>query len=235
MLFDFAGVDFLDFRDAQTEYGQDTGGAVRTLRGAFVVHEPSAIPAILARANREGWTLWPFSGGRNFGYGTALPVHDQSYLLDLSQLKGIDYYPDSHTFRIQPGVNQRDLVDYLDRHGLDYLVPTTGVGPNGSILGNALDGGYGLTPIVDHFESLSAIAGYWGNGTPFTHAYQDLGCDDMARRWPPGTGPAVTSLLRQGNLAVVTQGTVRLIRRPEATRVLILEWESDQAFFDSQA
>lgn len=230
----FEQVDFLDLQVAQAEYGQDTGGAVRTLRGAFVVRHPSAIPSILERANRERWKLWPFSGGRNFGYGTALPVHDQSYLLDLSKLKGIDYCPSSHTFTIQPGVNQRDLTDYLERHGLDYLVPTTGVGPNGSILGNALDGGYGLTPIVDHFESLSSVSGYWGNGQPFSHVFDDLGCADMARRWSPGTGPSVASLLRQGNLAVVTQGTVRLVRRPEATRVLILEWASDQAFYDSQ-
>lgn len=230
----FDRVDFLDLQDAHREYGQDTGGAQRTLRGAFVVRDAAAIPAILEQANRERWKLWPISGGRNFGYGTALPVHDHSYLLDLSNLKGIDYCPSSHTFSVQPGVSQRDLADYLERQGLDYLVPTTGVGPNGSILGNALDGGYGLTPIADHFESLSSVSGYWGDGRPFTHVYNDLGCTDMARRWPAGTGPSVASLLRQGNLGVVAQGTVRLVRRPQSTRVLILEWDSDQAFYDSQ-
>ncbi len=77
-------------------------------------------------------------------------------------------------------MNQRDLADFLDRHGLDYLVPTTGVGPNGSILGNALDGGYGLTPIADHFDALSSNSGYWGNGQPFGHTLTML----VVPTWP---------------------------------------------------
>jgi len=84
-------------------------------------------------------------------------------------------------------------------------VPTTGVGPNGNILGNALDGGYGLTPITDHFDAVSAVSGHWGSGLPFHHSYQDLHCRDLAERWRVGTGPYWGGLLRQGNFGIVTR------------------------------
>ena len=84
--------------------------------------------------------------------------------------------------------------------------PTTGVGPNGNILGNALDGGYGLTPVADHFEAVCEFEGFWGNGTPFRHVYQDMACSEMAKRWAQGTGASWAGLLRQGSFGVVTRG-----------------------------
>lgn len=228
-------VTFQPSAAADAVYGTDTGGAQRQLSGALTVRSAAAIPAILEIANLHGVSLWPISGGRNFGYGTSLPVHPHALILDMTALKGIEYFPESQTFALEPGVTQQDLADFLDDKNLDYLVPTTGVGPNGSLVGNALDGGYGLTPVADHFEALSAIDGFWGSGVPFQHTFNELGCHDMARRWPQGIGPSTQGLLRQGNFGIVTRATVRLARTPESCRVLILEWPSDKAFFDSQA
>lgn len=136
---------------------------------------------------------------------------------------------------MEPGVTQHDLDTFLQTHGLRYLVPTTGVGPNGNLLGNALDGGYGLTPVADHFEAFSVLEGVWGNGEEFSHNFSSLGCDDMARRWSAGLGPSVNGLLRQGCFGIVTRGTIHLARAPEACAVLVLEWKSDESFFGSQA
>lgn len=225
---------FLDADAAQAAYGTDTGGARRQFSGALRVQSALAVPHILAAANRDNIKLWPISGGRNFGYGTSLSAHDRSLVVDLSGLKAIQYFDDSQTFSLEPGVTQQDLAAFLDANRLDFLVPTTGVGPHGSIVGNALDGGYGLTPVADHFDALSSIEGFWGSGLPFEHSYRALGCEDMARRWSPGVGPSAQSLLRQGNFGIVTRATVRLARAPESTRVLILEWPSDDVFFTSQ-
>lgn len=235
MLRQIPDTTFLDPAAAQHTYGDDTGAASRNFAGTLLVKSAQAIPAILEQANRHRLKLWPISGGRNFGYGTALPTEHHNVIVDLSALKGIEYFPESQTFALEPGVTQQDLADYLDRHGLDYLVPTTGLGPNGSVVGNALDGGYGLTPMADHFDALTRIEGYWGKGTPFEHTYQAIGCEDMARRWPAGIGPGVQGLLRQGNFGIVTRATVRLVRRPEATRVMILEWPDEVLFFERQS
>jgi 4-cresol dehydrogenase (hydroxylating) flavoprotein subunit len=229
------GVEVMDRPRAEAVYGQDTGGSERFPAGAIVVRAAGSIREVLALANRHKTPLWPISGGRNFGYGTALPVDTRSFILDLSGLRAVHIDVDTGTALIEPGVTQADLHAAILKSGAKLLVPTTGVGPNGNILGNALDGGYGLTPVADHFDAVCEFEGFWGNGTAFRHVYQDMDCAEMARRWAPGTGASWAGLLRQGNFGVVTRARVQLARAPEATRILVFEWKSDQAFEASQA
>ncbi len=229
------GVKVLDTEEAAAAYGADTGASQRRPSGALIVKQTSAIEHLIRLANRHQVPLWPISGGRNFGYGTALPVDNRCVILDLSNLRKVEIDPASATALVEPGVTQADLHAAIAASGAPLLVPTTGVGPNGNILGNALDGGYGLTPITDHFDAISELEGYWGNGTAFRHGYQDLGCGEMAKRWGAGTGASWAGLLRQGNLGIVTRARVQLARAPEATRILVFEWKSDADFVASQA
>jgi FAD/FMN-containing dehydrogenase len=229
------GIALLDREQAANAYGQDTGGCSRLPAGGIVVHAAGSIREVLALANIHQTPLWPISGGRNFGYGTSLPVDPRSFILDLSRLRAVQIDVDSCTALVEPGVTQSDLHAAIAKSGARLLVPTTGVGPNGNILGNALDGGYGLTPVVDHFEAVCEFEGFWGNGTPFRHVYQDLACSEMAKRWRQGTGASWAGLLRQGSLGVVTKARIQLARAPEATRILVFEWKSDEAFEASQA
>lgn len=228
------GIEVLTREGAAKAYGADTGASTRLPRGAIIVRDADAIEGILAIANTYKVPLWPISGGRNFGYGTALPVDSRSYILDLSNLKRINIDVGSATALIEPGVTQADLHDAIKTSGANLLVPTTGVGPNGNILGNALDGGYGLTPIADHFAAVCELSGYWGNGTEFHHSYQDLNCPEMAKRWSAGTGYSWSGLLRQGNFGIVTKARVQLARSPEACRILIFEWKNDADFVAAQ-
>lgn len=228
------GVTVLSAAREIEAYRPDTGGAARYPGGALVVSDVAAVPCILAAANMHRVPLWPISGGRNFGYGTAQPVLAGSVVVDLSGLKRIEIDAEAAVARIQPGVSQHDLEQAIARAGARLLVPTTGVGPNGNILGNALDGGYGLTPIVDHFEAVSDLDGFWGSGLPFRHVYKNLQCADLAERWRVGTGAYWGGLLRQGSFGIVTQATVQLARVPEDCRILIFEWASDEKFEASQ-
>lgn len=233
-LLQIKGIEVLTREEAARAYGADTGASGRLPQGAISVKDADAIEAILAAANQYKIPLWPISGGRNFGYGTALPVDSRSYILDLSKLKRINIDVGSSTALIEPGVTQADLHEAIKKSGANLLVPTTGVGPNGNILGNALDGGYGLTPITDHFAAVCELGGYWGNGTEFRHTYQDLNCPEMAKRWSAGTGYSWAGLLRQGNFGIVTKARVQLARAPEACRILIFEWQSDADFIAAQ-
>lgn len=230
-----SGAKVLSREEAAFQYGADTGASHRLPAGAIVIKEVDAIRDVIALANEFKTPLWPISGGRNFGYGTSLPVDTRSFILDLSHLRRVYIDVNSSTALIEPGVTQSDLHAAIKKSGADLLVPTTGVGPNGNILGNALDGGYGLTPITDHFNAICELEGYWGNGTEFRHTYQDLGCAEMAKRWNAGTGYSWAGLLRQGNFGIVTKARVQLARAPEATRILVFEWKSDEAFVTSQS
>lgn len=229
------GTKILSRDEAAFQYGADTGASQRLPAGAIIIKEVDAIRDVLALANKYKVPLWPISGGRNFGYGTSLPVDPRSFIVDLSQLRRVYIDVNSSTALIEPGVTQADLHAAIKKSGADLLVPTTGVGPNGNILGNALDGGYGLTPIADHFNAISELEGFWGNGTEFRHTYQDLGCAEMAKRWNAGTGYSWAGLLRQGSFGIVTKARVQLARSPEATRILVFEWKSNDAFITSQS
>lgn len=227
-------VIFREAAESQQHYSPDTGGASRQLSGAILVQDIAALGPLLKLANQHRWRLWPISGGRNFGYGTALPVEHESVILDLSALKGIEYHPESQSVTVDAGVTQQDLRDFLDTHKLPYLVPTTGAGPHGSLVGNALDGGYGLTPISDHFAGLSRLQGFWGSGVAFDHSFAEQGAVDMSHRWPAGVGPDIRPLLRQSNLGIVVRATVMLARVPEDSKLLLIRWPSEAAFIRSQ-
>jgi hypothetical protein len=220
--------------EASQLYGADTGGAVRTLRGAVKIAYEHEVGLLIELARTHGVSLWPISGGRNFGYGTSLPVRGGALVVDLSGLKGIRFHPESHTVTIEAGVTQADLEAFLTRSALPYLVPTTGAGPHGSLIGNALDGGYGMTPVSDHFDGLTYFQGYWGNGAAMTDSLSDLGSLDMARRWPAGTGLNARSLLRQNNLGIVTGATLQLAPRQPDSRVVVIQWKSTADFVAGQ-
>lgn len=223
-------LEVLSGDEAHCQYGMDTGGAVRRLAGALVVKSPAVVGKIIEIANKTNTPLWPISGGRNFGYGTALPVCEDSYVVDLSQLKGIELDLDTCTAEIEPGVTQGDLHRAITQAAVPWMVPTTGAGPNGTILGNALDGGYGLNPICDHFEGISQFTGYWANGTPFQHPLAEINCHEVARSWKQGIGPNWQGLLHQASFGIVTKARVQLVPLAESSRLVIIEFGSDAQF-----
>jgi 4-cresol dehydrogenase (hydroxylating) flavoprotein subunit len=223
-------IDIISAEEAQRIYGTDTGAANRRLAGALVVKNSAAIAKILEIANDKKAALWPISGGRNFGYGTSLPVQQDSFIVDLTQLKGIKLDIDTCTAEIEPGVTQGDLYKAFKEAGVSWMVPTTGAGPNGSILGNALDGGYGINPICDHFDGITQVAGYWANGTPFHHPLAELGCTEVSRSWKHGIGPSWIGLLHQASFGIVIKATIQFVPLAEASRIIIFEFSSDEQF-----
>jgi 4-cresol dehydrogenase (hydroxylating) len=229
----FAG-RFSPRADASKIYGADTGGAVRALQGSVKIAHASEVGSLVALAREHGLALWPISGGRNFGYGTSLPVKNDALIVDLSGLKNIQYHEESHTVTIEAGVTQADLQNFLTQNKLAYLVPTTGAGPHGSLIGNALDGGYGMTPVSDHFDGLTYFEGYWGNGSAMSDSLAELSGPDMARRWPAGTGLNPRSLLRQSNLGIVTSAALQLAPKQPHSRMVIIQWNSERDFEHGQ-
>lgn len=109
--------------------------------------------------------VWPFSGGRNVGYGGAAPRVPGSVGLDLGRNMNrvLDINPKAATCLVEPGVTYADLYAELVRRGLEdkLWVDTPDLG-GGSVLGNCVERGVGYTPYGDHFMvsvSLSLFVG----------------------------------------------------------------------------
>ena len=122
---------------------------------ASAVVAPRDVPdvqAIMRLCNEFEIPCWPFSIGRNVGYGGAAPRVPGSLGIDMGRNmnKILNVDVDGAYALVEPGVTYFDLHDYLVNNGLrDKLwidVPDLG---GGSVLGNAVERGVGYTPYGD--------------------------------------------------------------------------------------
>lgn len=107
------------------------------------------VQAIVRLCNDYVIPLWPFSIGRNVGYGGAAPRVPGSVGLDMGRHmnKILKVDVDGAYALVEPGVTYTDLHQYLvDNNLRDKLwidVPDLG---GGSVLGNTVERGVGYTP-----------------------------------------------------------------------------------------
>ena len=121
------------------------------------------VQGIMRLCNEFEIPVWPFSIGRNVGYGGAAPRVPGSIGLDLGRHmnKILEVDVDGAYALVEPGVTFFDLHKYLvdnnlrdGPQGLWLDVPDLG---GGSILGNAVERGVGYTPYGDHWMMHSGL------------------------------------------------------------------------------
>lgn len=196
--------------------------------GTATFNTTSQVGAILRPANREQVQqcvrtanrfrvpLYPFSSGKNWGYGSRAPVRD-GVLLDLSRLNRIvDFDEDLAYVTIEPGVTQRQLHDFLKSQNSHLWMDATGASPDCSIIGNTMDRGFGHTPMGDHCGNSCALEVVLPTGECIETGFARFTGARAAvlGRW--GVGPAVDGLFSQSNFGIVTRMTVWLMPAPEA-------------------
>lgn len=209
-------------------YGQDTSGAQRDIPAALLITDAALLPAVMRIAHQYLIAVHPISTGRNWGYGSALPVRNDTCILDLSRLNQIiDFDPELGVVTVEPGVTQGMLASFLAAGGHPHMVPVTGAGPNCSLLGNALERGYGITPHADHFSAVTDIEAVLADGSIYKTALNEAGGPELARLFKWGLGPYATGLFTQGSLGIVTRMSILLARRPDCVRVCLFNLKSD--------
>lgn len=212
----------LDAAAAQVCYRADTTGIERRIAGALRVPAAERIPAIVRIASAHQVPLYPISTGRNWGYGSALPVQDDSVILDLSGLTAIlDFDAELGVVTLEPGVTQAQLAEFLDREQHPYLVPVTGAGPQCSLIGNALERGYGVTPYTDHFAAVTDLEAVLADGSVYQTRLRETGGAELARLFKWGIGPYFPGLFTQSGLGIVTRMSIALARRPDCVQAFL--------------
>lgn len=214
--------------EAQAAYGADTGGAKRVIPAALKITDSGDLPEVVRIAQRHGTPLYPISTGHNWGYGTALPAQDGCTIVDLSGLRRILHFDaELGVVTVEPGVTQGMLAEFLDAGGHPYMVPTTGAGPSCSLLANALERGYGITPYTDHFGAVTDLEAVLGDGTVYRTALRELGGEEVARLFKWGIGPYTAGLFTQSGFGIVTRMSIALARRPECVMSCIFSLADD--------
>lgn len=218
----------LDAEQAQQHYGADTAANERVLPAALRILDSAALPEVMRIAQHFKVSVHPISTGHNWGYGTALPPRDGTVLIDLGGLQRILHFDaEFGVVTVEPGVTQGMLADFLDAGQHPFLVPVTGAGPTCSLLANALERGYGVTPITDHFAAVTDIEAVLPDGTIYRTALREAGGEDVARLFKWGIGPYSVGLFTQSGFGIVTKMSILLARRPECVKVCLFSLKDD--------
>jgi len=181
------------------------------------------VVAVVEVAARYRVPLHTISTGHNWGYGTALAVADATVVVDLSAMRAIrEFDEELGVVSVEPGVTQRDLAQFLAARSAPFLVPVTGAGPSCSLVGNALERGYGITPICDHAAAIMALEAVLHDGSVLRPVLADLGAAQAAGVFRWGLGAYVNGLFLQSGHGIVTCMTLALARRPESIRAFVM-------------
>jgi 4-cresol dehydrogenase (hydroxylating) len=174
------------------------------------------LQAIVEIANRHGVPIYPVSTGKNWGYGSRVPVHDAA-LVHLARMNRIlDFNETLGYVTVEPGVTQRQLYEFLQQQGARFWMDATGAGPDCSVIGNTMERGFGHTPMGDHCGSACALEVVLATGEVIETGF---GRFDGTRTGPLGRwglGPSLDGLFSQSNLGIVTRMSVWLMPAPEA-------------------
>lgn len=198
------------------------------LCGAVIYPGTTAeIQEILKVAATYKLEVWPFSGGKNWGYGTKNALKSGSIILMLERLNRIIEVNEELAYAvIEPGVTQHQLNEYLKQHHIPLWIDCTDSTPYGSILGNAIERGYGYTPYGDHFSQLCGMEVVLPNGHlirtggphPNTHTWN-------THKW--GAGPFLDGLFSQSNMGIIVKAGIWLMPEPESFQVFTLDLYED--------
>jgi 4-cresol dehydrogenase (hydroxylating) len=187
------------------------------------------VQACVRAANRHRVPLYPVSSGKNWGYGSRVPVAD-GVLIDLGRMNRIvDFDEELAYVTLEPGVTQRQLYDFLQERRSKLWMDATGASPDCSIIGNTMERGFGHTPMGDHCANACGLEVVLPDGecietgfSRFPHAKTgSLG------RW--GVGPSLDGIFAQSNFGIVTRMTVWLMPAPERFEAFFFQCHDEDA------
>ncbi len=174
--------------------------------------------------------LYPVSSGKNWGYGSRVPAADSCALLDLSSLRKIvDYNEKLGYVTVEPGVSQQQLYDFLREKKSKLWMDATGSSPDCSLIGNAVERGFGHTPYGDHFANVCALEVVLPNGELLRTGFAGLPNQKAAEVYRWGAGPVLDGLFSQSNLGIVTRMTLWLMPAPEYFQAYFFQADGENA------
>ncbi|MGH9631671.1 MAG: FAD-binding oxidoreductase, partial [Bryobacteraceae bacterium] len=217
---------------------QDQLDAARTATFATsqsipVILRPSnraEVQECLRIANSHGVSVYPVSSGKNWGYGSRVPVKDSCALLDLSRMNRIvDFNEELAYVTVEPGVTQRQLFQFLQERQSKLWMDATGSSPDCSLIGNTMERGFGHTPYGDHFAHVCGLEVVLPTGECIETGFSRFPGAKTGPLYRWGSGPTLDGLFSQSNLGIVTRMTVWLMPAPEYFQAYFFRCDDEDA------
>ncbi|MPT47873.1 MAG: FAD-binding oxidoreductase [Sphingobium sp.] len=209
------GVIFDEFRDPFE------GPEAQSHRAALVIQPETVdqVQAALAVANELKVHLWTSSMGRNYGYGGSAPVKNGAIVLNLRRMNRIlEINAQQGYALIEPGVSFHQLYQALRDEKIPLMMSVPDLGW-GSIIGNALEHGYGYNILGDHSSALCGLETVLADGTLLRTGQGAIPNSPLWSCHRRGFGPSLDDLFKQSNFGVVTKAGLWLMPQPEVKAV----------------
>lgn len=211
------------------QYNIDTSSFAGRIPAALRPACAEQVQQVVRIARRFSIPLYPISTGHNWGYGTSVPVRSPGVIVDLSAMNRIvEFDEELGVVTLEPGVTQGALGEYLHARGLPFMVPVTGAGPSCSVLANALERGFGVTPMTDHFGAVVSMKVVLPDGEVYESYTRAFNAAGVARAFKWGTGPYLDGLFSQSNLGIVVDASITLQARAERSGALFFVLDANR-------
>lgn len=193
----------------------------RKLMGAIRPTSVADIEQLVALSSHyEGIKLHPVSTGYNWGLGSKEDVNDGRVLVTMAGLNKIRELDLAQGYAvIEPGVTQGQLASRLSNE--KWMINLTASSAHSSLLGNSLDRGVGLRH--QRIKDLLGLEVLLSDGRKVK-----IGWWPSAQQtpvYPIGIGPSLLHMFTQSNLGIITAGVYKLWPKPEASRIVSIEFE----------
>lgn len=185
------------------------------------------VQACVRVANTFRTPLYPISTGKNWGYGSRVPVRDGSVILDLGRLNRILEYDEKLAYvTVEPGVTFRQLATFLREQQSALTMSITGSTPDSSLVGNLLERGVGTGPYGDRAGHACSLEVVLPTGECIHTGFDRFAGAQAAHvsRW--GVGPSLDGLFSQSNLGIVTRLTLWLTPKPAHAQICFFAIQS---------
>ncbi len=195
----------------------------------FVVQPASVeeVQACLRLATELGVHIWTSSMGRNFGYGGSAPVVNGGIVLNLRRMNRVlDIDTTQCCAVVEPGVTFHALYQELRRLNAPLMMSVPDLGW-GSVIGNALDHGYGYNIHGDHASALCGLEVVLADGSLVRTGQGAITGSPLWASHRRGFGPSMDDLFKQSNFGVVTKAGLWLSARPELIVTGTIRCEDD--------
>ncbi len=167
-------------------------------------------------ANKYQIPVYPISSGKNWGYGSSVPVTDGCVLLDLSRLNRIlDFNEELAYVTVEAGVTQTQLYEFLQQQKTRLWMDATGSSPATTIIGNVMERGFGHTPGGDRFANVCGLEVILPTGECIHTGFGRFPNAQTKPLYRWGVGAVLDGLFTQSNFGIVTQLTMWLMPAPE--------------------
>lgn len=213
-------------------YSRSTGDEATIPVAILLPNSVEQIQHIIAIASKYQIALYPISGGKNYGYGDACAATHGQAIVDLKRMNRIlEVNKRLGYVVVEPGVTQGQLSQFLKKHRTGLWMDATGAGPTASIIGNALERGYGHTHYADHFKTMGALQVVLANGDVLNTGFGHFPNAKAAHVYNYGIGPILDGLFTQSNFGIVTRMTLWLSPEPEDFCTFICWLDEDEDLF----